>query len=378
MASDLLSTPPPLAPPRLQGDNASWLRLIRSYRVGVSTFFRLLNEHGSASAALEALPGIASAAGVARYTPCSMASVHQELERGARLGARLLRHGTPDYPQALMDIPDAPPLLWALGDISLANRASIAMVGARNASSLGTRMANGLANDLGNAGYAIASGLARGVDTAAHIAALPHGTIAVVAGGLDVIYPRENTKLHDDIAKQGLILSERPLGLQPQARDFPRRNRIISGLSQAVVIVEAAAKSGSLITARNALDQGRDVMAVPGHPLDARAAGCNMLIRDGAALVRSAQDILANVGTLKTQPQAQAELAFEPPAKGPVHPHGPAHAQILGLLGPSPVAEDQLLRDLNVEAGALAPQLTILELEGRIARQPGGMLTRLN
>ncbi|RLJ60637.1 DNA protecting protein DprA [Litoreibacter meonggei] len=375
MASDLLSTPPPLAPPRLQGDVSAWLRLIRSHRVGVSTFFRLLDEHGTAEAALEALPDIASAAGVARYTPCLPEVAQRELDQGAKLGAKLLLHGAPDYPQALMDLDDAPPLLWALGNVSLPNRACIAMVGARNASSLGTRMAQGLANDLGNAGYAISSGLARGIDTAAHVAALPHGTIAVVAGGLDVVYPRENAKLHDDIAKQGLILSERPLGLQPQARDFPRRNRIISGLARAVVVVEAAAKSGSLITARNALDQGRDVMAVPGHPLDARAAGCNMLIRDGASLVRSPQDVLAGVGAphMREAPRAAEQLA-----NTPVHPHGPAHAQILGLLGPAPVAEDQLLRDLNVDAGALAPQLTLLELEGKIERQPGGLLARLN
>ncbi|EPX80707.1 Rossmann fold nucleotide-binding protein Smf possibly involved in DNA uptake [Litoreibacter arenae DSM 19593] len=333
-----------------------------------------MDEHGSAEAALEALPGIASAAGVARYTPCTLEAAQHELARGEQLGATLLLHGTPDYPQALMDIDDAPPLLWAMGNISLANRASIAMVGARNASSLGTRMAHGLANDLGNAGYMITSGLARGVDTAAHIAALPHGTVAVVAGGLDVVYPRENAKLHDDIAKRGLILSERPLGLQPQARDFPRRNRIISGLSRAVVVVEAAAKSGSLITARNALDQGRDVMAVPGHPLDPRAAGCNMLIRDGAALVRSPQDVLASIGA--PQPPLLPERAALP-ARPPVHPHGPAHAQILGLLGPTPMAEDQLLRDLKVDAGTLAPHLTMLELEGKIERQPGGLLTRL-
>ncbi|SDW11758.1 DNA-processing protein DprA [Litoreibacter albidus] len=375
MASDLLSTPPPLAPPGPQGDCASWLRLIRSRRVGVSTFFRLLAEHGSAEAALDALPSIASAAGVARYTPCTHDAAARELEHGARIGATLLLHGAPDYPQALMDLDDAPPVLWALGDLSLTRRASIAMVGARNASSLGTRMAQGLATDLGNAGFTVASGLARGIDTAAHIAALPRGTIAVVAGGIDVVYPRENAKLHDDIAKDGLILSERMLGLQPQARDFPRRNRIISGLSRAVVVVEAAAKSGSLITARNALDQGRDVMAVPGHPLDARATGCNMLIRDGAILVRHAQDVLTNTG-------ASAQL--EPPPKpravltAPVHPHGAAHAEILGLLGPTPVAEDQLMRDLNIDAGALSPQLTLLEMEGKIERQPGGLLTRLN
>ncbi|SFR58190.1 DNA-processing protein DprA [Litoreibacter janthinus] len=376
MAGDLLSTPPPLAPPRLQGEEISWLRLIRSHRVGVSTFFRLLDEHGSAEAALEALPRIASAAGVSRYTPCTEQVARRELEHGMRIGAQLLLHGSNEYPRALMDLEDAPPVLWALGNQTLTEEHSIAMVGARNASSLGTRMAQGLANDLGNAGFVITSGLARGVDTAAHLAALPHGTIAVVAGGLDVVYPRENAKLHDQIAAQGLILSERPLGLQPQARDFPRRNRIISGLSRAVVVIEAAAKSGSLITARNALDQGRDVMAVPGHPLDARAAGCNLLIRDGATLVRSAQDVIASIGSacLETAPAPHQT----PRPKAPVHPHGDAHARILGLLGPTPVAEDQLLRDLQMDAGALAPALTLLELEGKIERQPGGLLSRLN
>ena len=375
MAGNLLSTPPPLAPPRPQDVGVSWLRLIRSPRVGVSTFFRLMNEHGSADAALEALPSIASAAGVARYSPCSEDAAQLEFEQGMRLGAKLLLHGAPDYPQALMDLSDAPPVLWALGDTSLLNKKCVAMVGARNASSLGTRMAHGLSNDLGCAGFVISSGLARGVDSAAHVGALPHGTIAVVAGGFDVVYPKENAKLHDDIAARGLILSERRLGLQPQARDFPRRNRIISGLSSGVVVVEAAAKSGSLITAKNALDQGRDVMAVPGHPLDARAAGCNLLIRDGATLVRSAQDVTSHIGPA---PRSTTARPAPSPRPRPVHPHSLAHAEILGLLGPTPVAEDQLLRDLKTNAGTLSPQLTILELEGKIERHPGGLLSRIH
>ncbi|PTX56980.1 DNA protecting protein DprA [Litoreibacter ponti] len=375
MASDLLSTPPPLAPPRRQGEIASWLRLIRSRRVGPTTFHRLMAEHGSADAALDALPAIAEAAGVQRYLVCPLEVAERELEAGAQIGARLLCFGTPDYPRALMDLPDAPPVLWALGDTSLLHRPCIGLVGARNASSLGSRMAQSLAAKLGEAGHVIVSGLARGIDAAAHIAALETGTIAVQAGGLDTVYPKENMTLHEQIAIRGLRLSERALGLQPQARDFPRRNRIISGLSQALVVVEAAAKSGSLITARNALDQGRDVMAVPGHPFDARAAGCNMLIRDGAQLVRSARDVIEALERPSTPVAAPSPAA--PPRATPVHSHGPAHAEILGLLGPTPIPEDQLIRDLKATAGAVAPHLTALELEGKITRDAGGMLSRV-
>ncbi len=372
MASDLLSTPPPLAPPKTRAATVSWLRLIRSRRVGPTTFFRLLSEHGSADAALEALPQIAANAGVSKYTVCPVGVVEAELRRGAQLGAKLLCYGGENYPAQLCDISDPPPALWALGDVSLTERPAIALVGARNASSLGTRMATTLAKGLGEARFAVASGLARGIDTAAHLATLESGTIAVQAGGVDVIYPRENAVLHDQIAQTGLRLSEQPLGVEPMARHFPRRNRIISGLARAVVVVEAAAKSGSLITAREALDQGRDVLVVPGHPFDARSAGCNMLIRDGATLVRSVQDVLETLA----KPQAQ-QPKLHAPKKKPVHNAGPAHAQILGLLGPTPVAEDQLIRDLDVHPDLVTPQLLALELEGKITRQAGGLLSRI-
>ncbi|MEM6408328.1 MAG: DNA-processing protein DprA [Pseudomonadota bacterium] len=369
MASDLLSTPPPLAPPKTWDATVIWLRLIRSHRVGPQTFFRLLGEHGSAEAALEALPQVASKAGVAKYAPFSTKAAQEELQKGKRLGAKLLCFGTVGYPKQLADLPDPPPVLWALGDISLTERPNVALVGARNASSLGTRMAGQLAKTLGEAGFVITSGLARGVDAAAHLASLESGTIAVQAGGVDEIYPCENAKLHDDIAKQGLRLSEQPLGLTPMARHFPRRNRIISGLARAVVVVEAAAKSGSLITAREALDQGREVLAVPGHPFDARAAGCNMLIRDGATLVRGAKDVIDAL----EQPRPRPVSRKAPKADQP-HGAGPAHAQILGLLGPTPVAEDQLIRDLKVDPKLVAPQLLDLEMQGKITRSPGGLL----
>jgi DNA processing protein len=348
---------------------------LRSRRVGPATFHRLLAEHGSAQAALAALPEVARAAGVPDYTPCPLGVVEAELRAGQAIGARLLTSADPAFPQALRDIPDCPPLLWIMGDPALLARPMIALVGARNASSLGTRMARSLAADLSARGYLIVSGLARGIDTAAHLGSVERGTVAVMAGGVDVIYPAENTKLAGDILATGLRLSEQPIGLIPQARHFPSRNRLVSGLAQAVVVVEAAAKSGSLLTARNALDQGREVMAVPGHPIDARASGCNMLIRDGATLIRNAEDVidaLPQVQSIKIPPQPDLPLARAAPPN--LRDIAGLHAQILNRLGPSPLAEDQLIRDLATPAHRVAPALLDLELDGRITRHPGGLL----
>lgn len=382
MADGQLSTPPhPTS--RMEDDRSDRLRLVRSRRVGAVTYHRLLAEHGSARAALTALPAIARAAGVEDYEICPLGVVQAELKQGRALGARLLTHGEPDYPAALLDLPDAPPALWAVGDIDLLNRPAVGMVGARNASSLGTRMARRLGLGLSEAGFTVVSGLARGIDTAAHEAALEGQgrTIAVMAGGIDVIYPAENTALAAAIDKTGCRISEHPPGLEPQARHFPLRNRIVAGLSRAVIVVEAAAKSGSLITAKAALDYGREVMAVPGHPFDARASGCNCLIRDGALLVRGPQDVLEALG-------APCDIRPEPdmrpaPLPGPQAPQRPLkevvllHSMILNRLGPSPLAEDQLMRDLNVTSAQLAPELLMLELDGRISRQPGGLLARV-
>jgi DNA processing protein len=336
-------------------------------------------EHHTAQAALLALPDVARKAGVDDYECCPPQVIEAELRAARACGASLLCMGEPDYPAALSDIDDAPPLLWTIGDRSLLARPAIALVGARNASSLGTRMARALSKDLGAQGQVIVSGLARGIDAAAHHAALETGTIAVLAGGVDVCYPAENTALQEKIARQGLCLSEQPMGLRPFARHFPRRNRIISGLARAVVVVEAAAKSGSLITARDALDQGRDVQAVPGHPFDARAAGCNLLIRDGAPLVRNAHDVLSAL----PQPRDQVPVAEHPmpppahakPDKRTLRETAALHSQILSRLGPSPLGEDQLIRDLNRSAGDVGTALTDLELEGKINRHPGGLLS---
>ncbi|WP_371441615.1 DNA-processing protein DprA [Rhodovulum sp. ES.010] len=383
----------PIAAPREDALLAA-LRLTRSRRVGPTTYFRMMAEHGSAAAALEALPRVAQAAGVEDYAPCPAGVARAELDRGRALGALPLLHGTADYPDALQDLPDAPPILWALGRRELLSRPMVALVGARNASSLGVRMARRLADGLAEAGHVVVSGLARGIDRAAHLAALKGGTVAVLAGGIDVAYPTENEGLFAEIGEAGLRLSEHPAGLQPQARHFPQRNRIISGLSRAVVVVEAASRSGSLITARTALDQGREVLAVPGHPLDARASGCNMLIRDGATLVRGPDDVLEALNAQPTLFERRPETAPARVAERarpqitnvpetPAHarretPADPAqlHREILDRLGPSPLAEDQLIRDLALPAGRIAPELLTLELEGRIARAPGGLISR--
>ncbi len=360
-------------------ERLSWLRLIRSRRVGVTTFFRLLGEHGAASAALAALPEVAKNAGVSRYEACSEKQALAEMRAGKKAGARLVCHCDADYPADLRDIPDAPPVLWVRGNVAMLHRPMIALVGARNASSLGTRMAKRLARELGEAGFCIVSGLARGVDAAAHVAALPTGTVGVMAGGVDVIYPRENQGLADQVLKQGALLSEQPMGMQPMARHFPMRNRIISGMCQAVVVVEAALKSGSLITARNALDQGREVMAVPGHPIDSRASGCNALIRDGAALVRSAADVVEALQQPASAPSKPEHAPPEAPRRHPPRRNlaetAKLHGDILNRLSPSPLAEDQLIRDLNLPAKQINPALTTLELEGRIERRAGGLLS---
>lgn len=392
MESGSLALPTPFTPATTEVDELVALRLIRSRRVGPATYFRLISEYGTAAAALEALPEVARAAGVQGYAPCPEGVALAELRAGRRAGARLIVHGQPDYPAPLAEVTEAPPLFWAVGDTALLSRPMVAMVGARNASSLGLRMARKLAEGLAAAGLVVVSGLARGIDAAAHSAAIPSGTVAVLAGGVDVAYPSENADLMRKMAHCGLLISEQPIGLQPQARHFPQRNRIISGLARAVVVVEAAARSGSLITARMALDQGREVMAVPGHPLDARAAGCNILIRDGALLVRSAEDVLAALGAL--QPNV-ATFAPGPTAAHPAQRAQPASvrgmegetpvrpaeaglaATVLDRIGPSPLAEDQLIRDLALSAAALAPVLLALEIDGQIERQPGGLLARV-
>lgn len=363
---------PPSAIPETKADALAWIQLARASRVGPVTFLRLLRQFGSAPEALKALPDIAAAAGARKYVVCGRDQARDEYDRTKALGATLFCLGAPGYPRALHDIPDPPPVLWALGDASLLERPRIALVGARNASAIGRRMSAHLAAELGKLGYVIVSGLARGIDAEAHGAAMETGTIGVTAAGLDNIYPKENAPLFEQIQSKGLHLTEMPIGLSPQARHFPRRNRIISGLAQAVVVIEGAAKSGSLITAQIALDQGRDVMAVPGHPLDRRAAGCNHLIKDGALLVSSADDIHQALQNQRQKP--------EPVEKEPELPLAPPQAlagldtALMGLLSPSPVAEDDLIRQISAPPPDVLEALQELDIKGKISRHPGRMV----
>ncbi|WP_454824046.1 DNA-processing protein DprA [Roseicyclus sediminis] len=358
------------------------LRLVRSRRVGPATYLRLMAEHGGAEAALAALPGIAHAAGVQDYAPCPEAVAAAELRAAERLRARMLCLGDADYPASLAGISDAPPVLWALGRVDLLSRPAVAIVGTRNASALGARMARRLARDLGEAGYVVVSGLARGIDAISHDAALDTGTVAVHAGGLDVVYPTENAELAGKIGKTGLRVSEMPFGLQPQGRHFPRRNRIVSGLAQAVIVVEAAARSGSLITARAALDQGREVMAVPGHPLDSRASGGNILLRDGATLVRGADDVIEALGLPAGGRVTKAEVRPTPkPAVAgavAVPPEGGLEALVLARLEATPLEEDQLIRELGHPPREVARALAVLEMAGRVTRSAGGSVALSN
>ncbi len=381
MTEDRISSTHPQIPPTTEEARLLRLRLLRSRRVGATTFHRLMNEYGAAEAALDALPGIAQAAGVPRYTAATLETAQRELKDGRAHGARPIFFGEADYPKLLAEIPDAPPMLWAQGQLDWLQKPAVAIIGARNASSLGLRMATRLAKELGEAGFTVVSGLARGIDAAAHEAALPTGTIAVYAGGLSRPYPAQNIALASQISERGLCLSEQPPSMEPRARHFPARNRIISGLVRAVVVVEAASKSGSLLTARIALDQGREVLAVPGHPFDARAAGANILIRDGATLVRGAEDILDVLNSLPLSPPARpepVEIPADPvsrPARS-LRDTAALHSEILGRLGPSPLSEDQLVRDLALSPQTLTPALLDLEVDGKITRLSGGLLSK--
>lgn len=369
-------------PPRDEAGRFAWLRLARSQGVGPMAFRRLAARFASPLAALGALPDLVSQRGARAYAPADAALVEAEFEAAARAGARLICMGDPDYPPLLAAIPDPPPALWALGDPSLAHQPCVAIAGARNASANGRRLAALIAEGVGAAGFTVVSGLARGVDAAAHEASLATGAVAVSAGGVDVVYPPENATLAARIADHGLIVSEAPMGEQPVARSFPRRNRIVSGLSLGVVLVEAAERSGSLITARLALDHGREVMAAPGSPLDPRAAGCNALIREGATLIRGASDVIEALAnqSAPARPRRRAEPASAPtPGSAPAAAPTPSTGDddptlVIALIGPEPVAFDALAVASGLGAARLAAALAELEVMGRIDRRPGDMV----
>jgi DNA processing protein len=358
--------------PLSESERVDWLRLSRTQQVGPVTFFALLTRFGSAANAIAALPDLAKRAGRTNTPKVPPAGeIVRELERAAKLGMQALAACEPGYPEALAAIEDAPPLIFAGQNLALLGRPCVAIVGARNASTNGKRIAEALARDLVAAGLVVVSGLARGIDSAAHRAALEGGTIAVVAGGVDIVYPPENAGLQHEITVHGCVVGEAPLGAEPMARHFPRRNRIISGLSPGVIVVEAAQHSGSLITARMALEQGREVFAVPGSPLDPRAQGANNLIRQGATLTETAEDVLRVLSVERRIASAPTRLAFpdlfEPPGDEP----DAARAAVLEGLGASPVPVDELTRDCQVPLPMVLTILLELELAGRLERHPG-------
>jgi DNA processing protein len=355
-------------------DQIARLRLIRSDNIGPITYFQLLARFGSPAAAIAAIPDLAARGGGRGPRLASRAAVEREIDTVARLGARFLFLGQGHYPPLLAEIETAPPALIVRGDLGLLDKPCVAIVGARNASAAACRFARGLANKLGEAGTAIVSGLARGIDTAAHDGALETGTIAVVAGGIDVFYPPENEARQRAIAERGLLVSEQPPGTEPRARHFPSRNRIIAGLGQGTVVVEAAPRSGSLITARLAAESGREVMAVPGSPLDPRAQGCNQLIRDGATLVQNAEDVLEAVSPLRVRPFRQKELDYAP-AEVPPDVADDAREAVCALLNGTPVPVDELVRQSALAPAAVQTVLLELELAGRLDRHAGGRVS---
>ena len=380
-----------------------WLRLVRTDGIGPRSFRSLMNRFGGASAALEALPDLSARAG-RPLRPVPVAEAEREHAATLRLGARFLALGEPDYPVALREIDSAPPLIAVLGDASCLSRTAVAIVGSRNASALSLKFTGRLARDLGESGLTIVSGLARGIDTAAHEASLATGTVAVLAGGLDRIYPPQNEGLLRRLCETGCALSEMPLGWAPRGRDFPRRNRIVSGLALGTVVVEAAHRSGSLITARFANEQGRLVFAVPGSPLDPRAEGGNHLLREGAILCAEAAHVIEALEPLRREPPirifegAREEgaaatqlwdeldwLGVAPAVSvqtrqldGPVPDAQPPslQARVLDLLTGAPVALDDLIRAAEAPAREVGAVVLELEVAGRILRHPGGLLGR--
>jgi DNA processing protein len=353
-----------------EAERRDWLRLRRSENVGAVTFHQLIARYGDARRALAALPALSQRGG--RSQPLAIPSqddADRELRAGAALGARLIASCEADFPPLLAAVDPAPPVLWARGRTELLALPAVAIVGARIASAAGQRFARGLAQDLGQAGYAIVSGMARGVDAAAHQGSLASGAVAVLAGGVDDVYPPEHKDLYARLIAEGCVVSESPPGAQARARDFPRRNRLISGLALGVVVVEAELRSGSLITARLAAEQGREVLAVPGSPLDPRAKGTNDLIRQGAAICEGVDDVLRAIAGVTPLREPDMEYAADP-ADDETDALG---ERIAALLSPAPTPRDELVRATGAPAAAVGAALTELALAGRAELLPGGL-----
>jgi len=349
------------------------LRLIRTPTIGPVTYRQLLARFDSAERAIEALPDLAARGGGKPPRIADASTVEREIARVETLGARYLFIDDADYPPLLAELDNAPAVMTIRGDTGLFARISVAMVGARNASAAACRFARGLAVELGREGVVIVSGLARGLDTAAHQGSLATGTIGVIASGIDIAFPPENRALQDQVAEQGLLIAEQPPGSEPLARNFPHRNRVIAGLSTGTVVVEAAPRSGSLITARLAAEAGRDVMAVPGSPLEPRAQGCNLLIREGATLVQSAADILETIRPIDPRMVRAPASPFD--GRPGDEPGNAERRALIGLLGPVPVGIDELIRQSGLPPATVALVLLELELAGRIERHAGGRVS---
>lgn len=362
------------------------LRLIRSQSVGPITFYRLMSRFGSATEAISALPQMAQRGG-RKNSPriMSVQEAENELNTLRNHGGEMVIYGDEDYPQWLTTVEDAPPVLSFIGDSRLLSEPNIAIVGARNASANAKRYTMALAKELGEKGQIIVSGMARGIDTAAHQAALKSGTIAVMAGGIDQIYPNENTALYHEIAKHGCVISEMPFGTAPTARHFPRRNRIVSGLAKGVIVVEASMRSGSLITARLAGEQGREVFAVPGFPGDPRAAGPNYLIQNGAKLVQSAGDILEEIAAMNQKSIKVEQATFNGIAEEiAAYDHyddneqtnDNAHEIVAQQLSFTPITVDDLCQSCHLSIRNIQICLMDLELAGIITRHPGNRVSK--
>ncbi len=349
------------------------LRLIRSANIGPVTYFQLIQRFGTAKAALAAIPDLAARGGGKAPRLADAGEVAREIETVERLGARYLFLGQGLYPALLAETDTAPPALIVRGNLNLLDRPAIAIVGARNASAAACRFARDLALGLANEGIAVISGLARGIDTAAHQGALEGGTIGVIASGIDIAYPPENAELQEKVAMQGLLIAEQPPGREPLARHFPYRNRIIAGMTLGTVVVEAAPKSGSLITARLAGDAGREVMAVPGSPLDPRAQGCNQLIRDGATLVQSAANVLETIRPISAGVRS-IRSEFNP-ERISYDASDIDRLKVVGLLSHAPVSVDEIIRQSGLPAATVQTVLLEMELAGKLERHAGGRVS---
>ncbi len=363
-----------------ESEKLNWLRLIRTQNVGAITFYKLLEAYGSAGEALEALPEMAKRGG--RKKPLvapAKGEIEREFSALRKLGGEMICAGEESYPLALAAIDDAPPVISVIGNIDLMNQNCVGIVGSRNASLNGRKFSAKMARDLGEYEQVIVSGLARGIDTAAHEGSLDSGTIAVVAGGIDVVYPEENQKLYEEICERGLVIAESPLGMKPFAQSFPKRNRIVSGLSSGIIVVEATKRSGSLITARLAAEQGRDIFAVPGHPLDPRASGPNHLIREGAILIGSAADVMESITNFMGEPRNLHEpkapsTDFIQPSNSTTIIPANGHDMVFDQLSFTAVSIDELIRACQLSVPMMQIILLELELAGRVKRLPGNKI----